>query len=364
MARNVNQANEQAVAIRDPLPDPIAQEIQQPYILNGLTYQSNNPYVIERDDAGNIKLYESGSNQRLIIEPSIENITNQSFVQVVDTQFQYFKFPVKTVSAGSSALTDIDLDISQDPYEGRLIRTDSSNTYLIENGLKRLFFIKADNTWALKNNLPPFSNIADNIDNVDPGGYNPDSSLNVEKVPETILGSYPIGTEYLPTDAFPEGNVYSKFTFILEEKADNTDASLLITGPGFGKAKFDGFVTTNDGDVIRVMEFNINDTANSYLEFSMPDLGGARKMTLGVGGFLATEFRLIADLLENSENGNTSNNQEKPIKNKTWKLSISDLLNYNKDILQAAFDFNTNKVPFRIKGNATIQFTLKILKDE
>ena len=117
MPTNINLSNVSSAAIKKvpevnpvQLIDPISQEIQQPYIVNGLTYKSNNSYVIDRDAGGNIKLHESASNQRLIIEPSIENITNESFVEVVDTQFKYFKFPAKIRSGQADTLQGIEFE--------------------------------------------------------------------------------------------------------------------------------------------------------------------------------------------------------------------------------------------------------------
>tara|TARA_R100000951_G_scaffold50493_1_gene42638 strand:+ start:8061 stop:9107 length:1047 start_codon:yes stop_codon:yes gene_type:complete len=98
------------------LPDGLEQQIQQPYIQKGLTYKSNNKFVMNRDDAGNIIL-DPGSNntatiQNLIIEPSIERILNKSVVEVFDTQFNYFKFPAKSKSDGSNlGFDDLNLDI-------------------------------------------------------------------------------------------------------------------------------------------------------------------------------------------------------------------------------------------------------------
>ena len=136
MARNINRLNREPVRPSTrPLPDPVAQEIQQPYIVNGLTYKSNDPYVIERDDAGNIKLYESTSNQRLIIEPSIENVNNRSFVEAVNTQFQYFKFPAKTIADGSDQIDIPNLDIDFDSLSGHYVvqYSDGNDTYKVFN---------------------------------------------------------------------------------------------------------------------------------------------------------------------------------------------------------------------------------------
>ena len=94
------------------LPEGVDQSIQQPYIQNGLTYQSNNKFVMQRDTAGNIILDANADTiQHLIIEPAVEKILNKSVVEVFDTRFNYFKFPAKSKGIPSNAFAlDFDLD--------------------------------------------------------------------------------------------------------------------------------------------------------------------------------------------------------------------------------------------------------------
>jgi len=254
------------------LPEPISQEIQQPYILNGLTYKSNNPYIIDRDDVGNIKLQESASNQRLIIEPSIENITNQSFVEVVDTQFKYFKFPVKVNATGASEL-DIDLpDFTLDRYEGRLIKVKGGTFYFIENGIKRLFYIRADSTWAIKNNLPPFANIAGNISGKEIGGdnYTNYADVTYDIVPISVLASYEEGSAYTWIDAFPEEeDRYSKFHYNVNTFDSLGGTNIYINGPDFSPAEFSITALSTHQPGMRYSEFNTDDTKDSYLGFNV-----------------------------------------------------------------------------------------------
>ena len=105
------------------LPNGLDQQIQQPYIQKGLTYKSNNKFVMNRDDAGNIILEpvprQPGSTQNLIIEPSIERILNKSVVDVSKTQFTYFKFPAKSKSDGSNlGFDNLNIEIGiNDPTE-------------------------------------------------------------------------------------------------------------------------------------------------------------------------------------------------------------------------------------------------------
>ena len=92
----------------------VPESIQQEYIDNGLTFKSNNQYVTDRDTAGNIKFQISGSNnQNLVIEPAIENFTNSSFINAVDTQFNYFKFPasIKAADIPESTINEINFNL-------------------------------------------------------------------------------------------------------------------------------------------------------------------------------------------------------------------------------------------------------------
>jgi len=110
-------------------PEGLAQSIQQPYIQNGLTYQSNNKFVMQRDTAGNIILDANADTvQHLIIEPAVEKILNKSVVEVFDTRFNYFKFPAKSKGIPSTAFTlntDLDIDspdaVIQDLISGHYI---------------------------------------------------------------------------------------------------------------------------------------------------------------------------------------------------------------------------------------------------
>lgn len=92
--------------------DPITGAQQAQYQVNGLNYISDNDDIIPRDDAGNIILTESGSdNPLLIINPVAEQITTKSILRALDTAFQYYKFPVSIIATTSSIDLDLDLNI-------------------------------------------------------------------------------------------------------------------------------------------------------------------------------------------------------------------------------------------------------------
>lgn len=81
-----------------------------PYIENGLTYQSNNPDFVERDDNGNIIINQGATdNQNLVLEATSLRYINASVIRNIDTRFKYFRFPVENVAVPeiSFNLTDV-----------------------------------------------------------------------------------------------------------------------------------------------------------------------------------------------------------------------------------------------------------------
>jgi hypothetical protein len=103
--------------------DPV--KVQQVIKYQGnLTVTSNDTNVIPRDDAGNVQLQEdSESNPLLIIEPVATKITLKSVLKVLDTRFQYFKFPATTrvieTDEVNLDLTLPEFEITQDPIYAR-----------------------------------------------------------------------------------------------------------------------------------------------------------------------------------------------------------------------------------------------------
>jgi hypothetical protein len=86
------------------------------YQSKGVTYRSNDPAVVQRDEAGNVILLEGEQNQLLRIEPIATNITTTSMLKVLDTQFTYFKFPTSYPIETTLDL-DLDLDIELDTVD-------------------------------------------------------------------------------------------------------------------------------------------------------------------------------------------------------------------------------------------------------
>jgi hypothetical protein len=86
------------------------------YLKNGLTITSDNVSIHPRDAAGNIMLHEnSETNPLLIIEPTATKISNNSMLKILNTRFEYFKFPVSTTTPSAVNLdAEIDLSIIPD----------------------------------------------------------------------------------------------------------------------------------------------------------------------------------------------------------------------------------------------------------
>jgi hypothetical protein len=88
-------------------------QIFSEYTYNGLTYKSDDANIIPRDSAGNIIIQPSSSmNELLVIEPVVKNITTKSVLRVIDTSFQYYKFPVSTISNNENIDLNIDVDLT------------------------------------------------------------------------------------------------------------------------------------------------------------------------------------------------------------------------------------------------------------
>ena len=265
------------------------------YRVSGSLYKSNVSYVNSRDNKGNISLRENENNELLVIENISNNFTNRSIVSAIDTQFRYFKFPA-TISTTVDDITfdesllniDIQNAISNDPYAGRLVESaGGSDKFYIQAGKKRKFFIRADSTWALKNGLPPFANIAGTINGKDNGednyfsqdangnntGYNEET---VVTIPVSVFDGYEIGDDYTPEDAFLEGNAYGKISFKTSVNSGNaTDIPankfLNINGPNFGFISFNGIRETLGK--FRFAEFAVDEFSTSYIGIGVENFG-------------------------------------------------------------------------------------------
>ena len=113
------------------LSDPVSADQQAQYRMNGLTYVSNNESIVPRDLAGNIILNEGATNNPLLIIDAVtEQITTKSALKLLDTRFQYYKFPatIRETNAIEDLIVDINFDTDiiyarYKPSENRTINT-------------------------------------------------------------------------------------------------------------------------------------------------------------------------------------------------------------------------------------------------
>lgn len=101
--------------------DAFAAKRQTEYQRDGLTRISNNQSVVPRDANGNISLEENvTTNPLLIIEPMTTKITTKSMLRVLDTQFNYYSFPVSIEFDDASIDLDLNVDLQlPDPVFAR-----------------------------------------------------------------------------------------------------------------------------------------------------------------------------------------------------------------------------------------------------
>jgi hypothetical protein len=100
--------------------DPVTADQQARYRADGLSYISNNQSIIPRDAAGNITMEEGlTTNPLLIIDPVTEQITTKSALRILDTSFQYYKFPATIRETDAIDDLIVDLDFESDTIAAR-----------------------------------------------------------------------------------------------------------------------------------------------------------------------------------------------------------------------------------------------------
>jgi hypothetical protein len=80
------------------------------YEEQGITAISNNSAVVSRDQSGNVLIQPTSS--LLVIEAITTNILAESVLPLINTQFNYFKFPARTAIVDETL--DLDLDLNLD----------------------------------------------------------------------------------------------------------------------------------------------------------------------------------------------------------------------------------------------------------
>jgi hypothetical protein len=147
-----------------PRVDPVTADQQARYRADGLSYISNNESIIPRDGAGNIILDESSStNPLLIIDPVTELITTKSALRILDTSFQYYKFPVTIRPSDDIEDLVVDLDFESDaqdiiyarykPNDNQAIQTSNSEIAMdiVVEGISQIVTNKYYITKEIKN---------------------------------------------------------------------------------------------------------------------------------------------------------------------------------------------------------------------
>lgn len=82
------------------------------YQTNGLLVMTNDTAVVPRNEAGSIQVEDGATTPViLVIEPMIKRVTTKSALKVLNTQFNYYKFPARTALAEEPEL-DLDLDLA------------------------------------------------------------------------------------------------------------------------------------------------------------------------------------------------------------------------------------------------------------
>ena len=94
------------------------------YDLHGVTMQSNNPVVVPRNKTGHVIIQSTSS--LLVIEGIDINYTTRSVLNVLDTRFNYFSFPV-TVTANTSSI-DLNIDLDLNALLNTTASSDTTNT--------------------------------------------------------------------------------------------------------------------------------------------------------------------------------------------------------------------------------------------
>ena len=80
------------------------------YDTNGITAISNNSAVVLRDQGGNVLVQPTSS--LLVIEAITTNVLAESVLPLLNTQFNYFKFPARLAVIDESLDLNLDLDLN------------------------------------------------------------------------------------------------------------------------------------------------------------------------------------------------------------------------------------------------------------
>lgn len=142
--------------------DAFAAKRQTEYQRDGLTRISNNQSVVPRDANGNISLEENvTTNPLLIIEPMTTKITTKSMLRVLDTQFNYYSFPVSIEFDDASIDLDLNVDLQLPdpvfaryrPSENRQILADPDYSGILMDEVQEGLSQQSTNTYTISKDI-------------------------------------------------------------------------------------------------------------------------------------------------------------------------------------------------------------------
>jgi hypothetical protein len=222
------------------------------YLKNGLTVTSDNTSIHPRDAAGNIILQEnSDSNPLLIIEPTATKISNNSMLKILNTRFEYFKFPVTTTP---TATINPSIEIDS-----------------IENIIPDLIYsrFKPSNNQAL-----PTTDF--------PGGL--EFSELVDGQPQVNTNAYYINKEIKNSGKDLRFRIKFNYSYIRDS---NVNFSLIKSGPNFPlKRDWRGLYDNQEVDVLNSQgQLLLLSTQTLIIDEIIPNAQFEIGDSFGIGGF-------------------------------------------------------------------------------
>jgi len=214
-----NQAENEAIEDKDILLDPVTLEQAAKYINNGLTVVSNNTDIVPRDANGNV-IVQDGS--YIVVETNLFNIDNVSALKVLDTAFNYFKFPVSV----NTNLIDVDTNFS------------------VENNIDPIF----------ARYKPRYPDSANGLGAI-PNNNDTPSGFNFE---ETVAGNSQVSiNRYTVSTAIKESGADLRFRAKIEYRCDSGRRISSVTTK-------DGIEVVVDNDVVQVAGFVVFKEGPNY----------------------------------------------------------------------------------------------------
>jgi hypothetical protein len=97
---------------------------------DGIDWKANSDAINTRKNSSNIELTElAATNPMIFIDPVTVKFDVVDFINVINTRFSYFKFPVQT--AGTSDLSDINIDLGFEVDNSLFVQNQINRTYIL-----------------------------------------------------------------------------------------------------------------------------------------------------------------------------------------------------------------------------------------